>query len=48
MCLLLSLLLGSGSSKSKTDKTNEREKRAREEWLEEEYDEADGIEDADY
>ncbi len=44
MCLLLSLLFGSGSS----DKHNEREKRWREEELEEEYDELDGIEDADY
>ena len=44
MCLLLSLLLGSGSS----DKSAERERRRRQEWLEEEYDEADGIEDADY
>ena len=44
MCLLLSLLLGSGSS----DKADERERRRRQEWLEEEYDEADGIEDADY
>ena len=44
MCLLLSLLLGSGSS----DKSDERERRRRQEWLEEEYDEADGIEDADY
>lgn len=44
MCLLLSLLLGSGSS----DKSDERERRHRQEWLEEEYDEADGIEDADY
>lgn len=44
MCLLLSLLFGSGSS----DKEAERERRRREEWLEEEYDELDGIEDADY
>ena len=44
MCLLLSLLFGSGSS----DKVTERERREREEWLEEEYDEFDGIEDADY
>lgn len=44
MCLLLSLLFGSGSS----DREAEREKRHREEWLEEEYDELDGIEDADY
>ena len=44
MCLLLSLLFGSGSS----DRETEREKRCREEWLEEEYDEIDGIEDADY
>ena len=44
MCLLLSLLFGSGSS----DKETERERREREEWLEEEYDEFDGIEDADY
>lgn len=44
MCLLLSLLFGSGSS----DREAEREKRRREEWLEEEYDELDGIEDADY
>ena len=44
MCLLLSLLFGSGSS----DRESEREKRRREEWLEEEYDELDGIEDADY
>lgn len=44
MCLLLSLLFGSGSS----DKQKEREKRWREEELEEEYDELDGIENADY
>ena len=44
MCLLLSLLFGPGS----TDKQNEREKRWREEELEEEYDGIDGIEDADY
>ena len=44
MCLLLSLLFSSGSS----DKEAERETRRREEWLEEEYDELDGIEDADY
>ena len=44
MCLLLSLLFGSSSS----DKRLEREKRWREEELEEEYDEIDGIEDADY
>ena len=44
MCLLLSLLFGSGLS----DREAEREKRRREEWLEEEYDELDGIEDADY
>ena len=44
MCLLLSLLFGSESS----DKQIEREKRWREEELEEEYDELDGIEDADY
>ena len=44
MCLLLSLLFGSGSD----DKRKEREKRWREEELEEEYDEIDGIEDADY
>ena len=44
MCLLLSLLFGSGSS----DREAEREKRRREEWLEKEYDELDGIEDADY
>ncbi len=44
MCLLLSLLFGSVSS----DREAEREKRRREEWLEEEYDELDGIEDADY
>ena len=47
MCILLSLLLGSGSSK-KPDKYKERERRWREEELEEEYDEIDGIEDADY
>ena len=39
MCLLLSLLFGSGSE----DKQKECE-----EELEEEYDEIDGIEDADY
>lgn len=47
MCLLLSLLFGSGSS-SKPDKVKERERRWHEEELEEEYDEIDGIEDADY
>lgn len=47
MCILLSLLFGSGSSK-KPDKYKERERRWREEELEEEYDEIDGIEDADY
>ena len=35
MCLLLSLLFGSGAS----DRETERERREREEWLEEEYDE---------
>ena len=48
MCILLALLLGSGSnsdSGSKRDKKiTERERR----WREEEYDEIDGIEDADY
>lgn len=44
MCVLISLLFGSGSS----DKVEERERRWREEELEEEYNEIDGIEDADY
>ena len=47
MCILLSLLFGS-SSDNKSDKIKERERRWREEELEEEYDEIDGIEDADY
>ena len=47
MCILLSLLFGS-SSDNKSDKIKERERRCREEELEEEYDEIDGIEDADY
>ena len=47
MCILLALLLSSGSSK-KQDKYKERERRWRDEELEEEYDEIDGIEDADY
>ena len=49
MCFLLSLLFGSGSfSDNKSDKYKERERRWRKEELEEEYDEIDGIEDADY
>ena len=46
MCILLSLLFGSGSSKE--EKCREQDRRQRREDLEEEYDEIDGIEDADY
>ncbi|MBR3141954.1 MAG: hypothetical protein IKP88_05445 [Lachnospiraceae bacterium] len=46
MCILLSLLFGSGSSRE--EKRREQDRRQRREDLEEEYDEIDGIEDADY
>lgn len=46
MCILFSLLFGSGSSRE--EKRREQDRRQRREDLEEEYDEIDGIEDADY